>query len=369
MSPRWFIPTSIAAFLVLVGGPWLYLLLTEKKSAVLDRAGHEGLIPDSEWFTGSSGSRSWRAPADRAPGGPDVHDPATAALIPIAESLEGGKLLRNLQIETISDIADRMDAASVRLRGDIANGALAQFALGAAAQEDGRPEDALYHLEKAIARDPRHLGALTARASALVELGRYEDASDAYEAIIELDPVDAEARYNHAVVLYRRSQFLKAAERLREATQLNPEHSLAWYNLASLAQRDGRLAEAKAAWEAFTRLRPNVASGWFNLGVVCMDYDLPLEAAASFEAAISIEPTDAIALLNLGIAYATAGEYVLALDAVERASGFAPCDETILMHLAALHDILADRGGTDAHDHRRMAGLLAEQVEMADSSP
>lgn len=360
---------SIAAFLVLVGGPWVYLLLTEQRPAASNHAGSQGILLDDEWFAGTSGKRSWRAPADRAPGDPNVDTPTTAAPKPVEESPASGKLPLDVQCETISDFADRLDSASVRLRGDLAKGTLAQFALGAAALEDGRPEQALHHLENAVARDPRNLAALTARASALIELGRFEDASTAYEAIIELDPSDAEARYNHGVVLYRLSHFLRAAERLREALRLNPEHSLAWYNLASLAQRDGRLAEARAAWESFTRLRPDVASGWFNLGVVCMDYDLPFEAAASFDASVSIEPDDAIALLNLGIAYATAGEYELALDAVERARGIAPCDETILMHLAALHDILADRGGAEASDHRRMAGLLAEQVEMADSSP
>ncbi|RIK67898.1 MAG: hypothetical protein DCC65_05350 [Planctomycetota bacterium] len=366
MSPRCFIPLSILAFCVLVGGPWAYLSLTDERSRLPPREPSVDLLDrlDSVAQEMSPGSVA-HPPTDGARGpqsspGDSImswrHDSQAAASPPIREKPAPG-------------ILDRLDETSVRLRSQADRSAAVQYGRAIAAAHAGRLEEAVEHLDRALTADPRNADLLRESAAVHVALSRFADADTIYEELLKVNPGDAAARYNRAVVLFRLARFFEAAQELRETVRLEPDHAEAWYNLASLAQREGRLSEAREALEAFTRLRPEAAGGWFQFGVVHMDLDAPHAASACFLAAVEADPRDAAALLNLGISYAHTGEYELALAAVEKANTLTPCDETILRHLAALHDLLADRDGPRSDEHRRLATAFAEQVDAIDAQP
>lgn len=265
--------------------------------------------------------------------------------------------------ERLSRLASQVDDAAVRFRSNLADTEAVQVAEGCADLQAGRYEAAVARFDRALAKAPEDAAALSAKAAALVAMQQFEDAAKIYDALVRVAPREANARYNYGVVLYRLSRFGEAAEQFRHVAELEPDDDLALYNLATLAQRAGRLNEARQAWEAFTRLQPNVSSGWFNLGVVWMDFGEPLEAAVCFSRATNIDPQAADGWLNLGLAYAAAGHWEAAVEAMTKADGLAPCNATITRRLAELHEFLADQGGPDSEEHRRLAASMAEQAD------
>lgn len=381
MSSKWFIPMSLGVFALIVGGPWLYLSITQERSGRATTGRSADILHDPA-FVGL---------AERTPPKP-VSEPEAQA------SGKTPKEINPLALDSVTDqralptdpqfairnpksfapptarqvaalVADRLDEASVKLRTDLDKSSVTQFVRGASAAQEGKLDDALARFDQAIQRDPENISAHAARASILVAQGRFAEAADAWAEVVRRSPKDAASRYNLAVVLFRLGRNHEAATQLREVIAIDPDHAPAHYNLASLAQREGRLREARDAWETFTRLRPEVASAWFNLGVAYIDLDQPVEAVACFSVLAQLTPEDADAHLNLGIASAMSGQFDAALAALQRADALAPCDETITRYLVALHDLVADHGGPKAAQHRQLAVMLQEQVENTWESP
>ncbi len=361
MSERWFIPASLAAFAVFVGGLWAYLSYTQPGNR--ERPGDSSLaLFDGEAQRVTTDARS----KSNALSGSAARRSATA--LP-AKHRRRHQAAGPSLAQIGAQVAERMDEASVKLRGRVGESTFGQLAGGQADVKAGRLLAAVARFDRALAKDPTNVAALAGKAAAMIELSRFEEAVAVYDELVLQSPADATVRYNYGVLLYRLARFREAAEQLREAVSIDPDHASAQYNLASLAQRDGRIGEARRGWEAFTRLRPSVASGWFNLGVVLMDFDIPLEAAGAFEVATMIDPEDPYAHLNLGIAYASAGLTELALGEMHRANELLPCDDAILGQLARLGQGPTEPDDFGADDDRPIASVTAAEVEDSSEPP
>ena len=68
---------------------------------------------------------------------------------------------------------------------------------------DGKMENAITSLRKAVLIAPRFCGAYNVLGNCLDELGRYEEAIGKYEKVIELDPDHTEARFKRDLVLLK----------------------------------------------------------------------------------------------------------------------------------------------------------------------
>lgn len=354
MSPKWFIPIALLAFVVLVGGPSLYLHLTqESPAAAVPVPAHGRTMPGED-----------RTAPPRAAGrGSRVAAP------PFTDGARSGIAVWRDSAAVARHLGERLDEWSVRVRNDLDKSVVSQFARGVAARDAGRAAEALARFDRAIERNADAVAARQARASILLEEGRLEDAAEEYETLLRLAPDNADARYNYAVTLIRLSRFREAAIQLRKAVARAPDHAQAHYNLAALAQGEGRLAEARRSWEAFVRLRPDVGSAWFNLGVTYSDYEMPIEAAASFNAAVEAHPDDTAALLNLAIAYAQAGHLEEARSAVLRADRLEPCNPVIMAYQSTIDEMLAEQDDPARHAVRLIAGAPQDPVEEAEPSP
>jgi predicted Zn-dependent protease len=345
MSSRWFIPASLAIFSGFVAAIWLYLAATQEPAASSPVASRQESPLDRE-LEGVMNRSVGRGPSrEKAPpASPAVHQSALIGprrRVSISPSLA----------QTASQVADRLDESSVRLRGDLVNSAILREAQGLSAAAGGDHEAALRHLDRTLARNPRDMVALAAKASSLVALERFQEAANVYQEIVRLSPRDAAARYNYAVVLFRLGRFDETAHELREVVQLVPDHADAQYNLASLAQREGRINEAREAWQALTRLRPQIPSGWFNLGVVNMDFDEPDAATDAFAHFTALSPSDADGWINLALAEAATDHLESALYALNIADELAPCEGLTLDLLAQVHELLAERDPSSANVH------------------
>lgn len=354
MSPRWFIPISLIAFVILVGGPSLYLYLTQETEPIR--------------------MTSARRTSGDAPVVPDRPDARRSEKQASPGSVRSGLAVWRERVAYLEDLAARADRWSVEFRSDLRAGGVVDWFKGLSARALEQGDAALGHFDRLLARNPTAVGARKARAAILLEQGRFADAVAEFKVVLEQSQVDADARFSLAAALIRLGRYREAARQLRETLARRPDHAAAHYNLASLAQREGRLAEARWAWENFVRLEPQVASAWFNLGVVYADYDMPLEAASCFAAAAQARPDDALAYLNLATVLAAAGHREAAVASVERAAALAPCEPQII----ALRTELECQGPgapIEAPDHAEaaVAGALdaaaTDPVESIHGSP
>ncbi|MBN2561590.1 MAG: tetratricopeptide repeat protein [Phycisphaerae bacterium] len=361
MNNRWFIPIALAAFAILVVALRAYLVSGDDLShtqiagrqsddtALPEPNGSPGAAPTADVSGKSAGEASRRLDRRRIAGRNSA--PATGRWAQVSWRQLGAHLAR------------RVDDTAVRLRSNLTGTAFIQCAQGWADMQADDHAAAVEHFDRALARRPDHVPALSAKAAALVALDRFDEAAVLYADVVRRAPEGTAARYNYGVLLYRQAKFAEATQQFRELVCIDPNHARGQYNLATLAQRAGRISEARDAWEAFTRLEPDIASAWFNLGVVQMDFDAPLAAARCFDRFVGLVPDDPDGWLNLGLAYVSAGHLYAALDALTTAEGLAPCNAAILRHLADLHTLLAEQGGRDADHHRQLAALLQEQAE------
>ncbi|MGB9606020.1 MAG: tetratricopeptide repeat protein, partial [Bryobacteraceae bacterium] len=81
---------------------------------------------------------------------------------------------------------------------------------------EGRPEEALKELERAVAKGERTAEIFQAMGQVQFELGRYEDSAASFRELLKLDPGNADAWFNVAVCLERLERWQEAAEHYKK---------------------------------------------------------------------------------------------------------------------------------------------------------
>ncbi|MEO8301732.1 MAG: tetratricopeptide repeat protein [Rhizomicrobium sp.] len=141
------------------------------------------------------------------------------------------------------------------LRSDVASFP-ALHMLGFLKAQQGRYDEAITLLNKAIRQNPNDPTARGHYAHALMAAGRFDDALAAYDRLLAAQPDDFEALYNRGVILSQQQRF---------------EDSLAALN-AALA------------------LRPGVAAIFHNRGAVLVGLERHREAMESYDRALELDP-------------------------------------------------------------------------------
>jgi len=134
--------------------------------------------------------------------------------------------------------------------------ALAHYNYGNFLRMAGDPVSALQHLDEALARDPGHVGARTARASALFDLERLDEAEVELRRVLDAEPGDPIATSNLAGVLLARQQFAEAEAILRRHIERVEENAVDLTNLALACAAQGRVQEAQPLLERALALDP-----------------------------------------------------------------------------------------------------------------
>ena len=117
---------------------------------------------------------------------------------------------------------------------------------GVLRHQQGRHDEALALLERAVLRTPDQAGPWLNLANVLIESGYHDDAIKALNNVVALDPL-AVMPHNNLGILHNRRNELEAAERaLKRALALGPKLAYVHYNLASLYFRMGRMKECAA---------------------------------------------------------------------------------------------------------------------------
>jgi tetratricopeptide (TPR) repeat protein len=132
--------------------------------------------------------------------------------------------------------------------------ALKEFERGAHAREEGRLDEAVAHLRKALAIYPEYLKARNDLGAYLMAQGKFEEASEELRRATEMDSKSFNPHLNLGIVLIQQQKFREAADVLEKALTLDPTSAAArlYEGVALLGTGDGRRAERElsAAYES-----------------------------------------------------------------------------------------------------------------------
>ncbi|MEM9177699.1 MAG: tetratricopeptide repeat protein [Myxococcota bacterium] len=195
-------------------------------------------------------------------------------------------------------------------------------ALGFSLFQQGKSDEAVAPLERAIEADPTHAKAHNNLALVSVDLGEYELAEAYYRESLAIEPHPA--IYNDlGYVLESQGLPEDAVELYRKALELDPESASANFNLGGSLARAGEFAEAERYLRAAFAQEPR-SDTLTGLGIVVLQQGRPDEAKRFLAQAIETDPTNAAAYDHLGSVQVKQGDLEGALSTYRRLAAARP---------------------------------------------
>ncbi|HEY8099802.1 MAG TPA: tetratricopeptide repeat protein [Burkholderiaceae bacterium] len=172
--------------------------------------------------------------------------------------------------------------------------------LGAALQQQARPDEAMQAMKKAAALLPNDAEAHGNLGNSFKEQGLLADATASYQRALAINPDYAEAHYNLGNTLMEQGQLAAAEASLRRAITIKPDFAIAHNNLGNILKEQGRHSDAQASYRRALEIKPDYAEAHNNMGATFKEQGLLSDAEASYRRAIEIKPNYASAHYNLG---------------------------------------------------------------------
>jgi tetratricopeptide (TPR) repeat protein len=196
------------------------------------------------------------APAAGAPAAsPAAAAPSAATPAPLADATRA----RLGEIHAATQARD-FDRAATLAAAALQDGIEHPMVLNLAAlkfEQDGRYEDALGALGRAVELAPQDLGARNALGLVLARLERYPEALAVFDGVVALQPGFAGAHCARGTALEAMGRLKESEAAYRHALELQPENLGAVQGLANLLSRRGAHAEARPLAEAVLEAEPN----------------------------------------------------------------------------------------------------------------
>ncbi len=172
--------------------------------------------------------------------------------------------------------------------------------LGAVFKSQGRSEDALEPMQRAVLLLPEDAGAHSNLADTLNDLGRLPEAEASCRRALELKPDFAEALSNLGNNLFGQGRLDEAEAYFRRALDVKPDYPEADNNLGNTLKGLYRLEEAEASFLRALQLKPDYAQAYSNLGATYCEMGRLKIAEESCRRALEIKPDYPEAHNNLG---------------------------------------------------------------------
>ncbi|POR52188.1 putative O-linked N-acetylglucosamine transferase (SPINDLY family) [Paraburkholderia eburnea] len=205
--------------------------------------------------------------------------------------------------------------------------------------------------------DPLHGPAHFRLAVIALQQGRFQDAIVGLTRALEIEPDNR--RYREALgqayaFAHRHADAASVYRTLLEADASDPDH---WFGLASALQAQGAHHDAAQAWEALTQRDPQRADAFNNLGNCRRLLGEAEHAQNAYERALAAQPGNVEALVNLGTLLRSQGQHAQALAMLREAVAGSPDSTAALVNLGAL---LLDEG-----DPQEAANVLERALKIA----
>ena len=215
----------------------------------------------------------------------------------------------------------------------------AHASLGEAHHLVGDFDAAAAHYRRALALDPGLVAAWLNLGALLFEHGQPEAAAEMFEAALGHHPEQVEALNNLGLTLLALERADAAVAVLRRAIEAAPRYAPARVNMGNALVKQGALREAANEYLVALELDPDTAEAHFNLANALRDLGEPEHAEPLYRAALRLRPAYAKANNNLGNLLKSLGRF----------------DEAEAQYEAAL---LADPTHAEAHFNLGVARLL-----------
>ena len=164
--------------------------------------------------------------------------------------------------------------------------------LGALMLSANRMDEAVRHLQDAIAARPEDAAARNSLGTALLSSGRIPEAIVAFSEAVRLSADYLPAHYNLGNALLAAGRPADAIARFEYVLGRTPQDAAALSDLGSALAMTGRMPEAQRALERSLALNPTNAKAHYNLGLIAAQSGRMADAESHFERALAIDPSD-----------------------------------------------------------------------------
>ena len=128
--------------------------------------------------------------------------------------------------------------------------------------------------------------------------GKYDEALVSIDRALEENPNFTLALVTRAGILNARGQYQEAIDAADTAIALDPGEAAAWNNRAFALNQLGRYSEGLAAADTAVSLDPDLVEGWVNKGSSLIGLERYEEARTASEEALALDPTSTEAAKN-----------------------------------------------------------------------
>ena len=191
--------------------------------------------------------------------------------------------------------------------------------LGKALSYLGRNEDALASFDRALALGPAAAGLHGSRADALVALPRLAEAVTRYDRALAIKPDSVNDWCNRGAVLHDLGQYEQAVESFGRATTLAPDFAPAHYNHGNALTALKRYEQALASLERALALEPGYADAHNNRANALDQLGRHADALVSVDRALALAPEHRAALVTRAVILRKLGRAEDALASCDRA--------------------------------------------------
>ncbi len=206
------------------------------------------------------------------------------------------------------------------MKGDAA----AHFRQAGALLAQGRPAEAIEHIERALAIRPDYAEAYFTLAQALRGLGKLAASAASMEKGVALMPNFAEAHSNLGLLYGELGKRDAAVASFRQAIAIKPDLAWAHCNLGNVLTAQGKLPEAIESYRNALAVDSNHVEAWVNFGNTLNAQDDVDAAVACYRKALAIQPDHALAWLNLCAPLQAQGNLDAAIDSFRKALSLRP---------------------------------------------
>ncbi len=161
--------------------------------------------------------------------------------------------------------------------------------------------------ETTIQRNPECWMAYSNLSVLSLEDGKVDDALVQVQRALALKPDNREAYVNLGNVLSMKGESAAAIAAYQKALEIEPSFALAWNNLGIVLLKADRLEEAIAYFQKAIELKPSLSVAHFYLGHALMLKEKVEDAIAHFRQALETDPDYVACRLSLGAALQQAG--------------------------------------------------------------
>ena len=133
--------------------------------------------------------------------------------------------------------------------------------LGLYLTDQNRPQEAAYHLRKAMELNKKDVGLHNSIGVALTRMGKLDEAKEEYKEALRLQPANARAHNNLGIVLMRLGKIDEAEKHFREAIRLELKFPQAHFFLAGILKKKGFHKEAAYHYQEARRINEKFRSG------------------------------------------------------------------------------------------------------------